>query len=131
MSSFFLFLLFFLLWTVGFYLQLYALQKQVGRSAAASYLRRCTMNRAPLDLNSGEEDQHRVCFGIFLMLKAGKLLLFSLLLRVVIFARWEEAVLLILLLLPSGLPFIFSSSSNRIIRLVTESLFAHRGFWRL
>ena len=102
MSGFFLFLLFFLLWSTGFSLQLHALCKQAGFSTAVSYLRRSVFNRYPLDLNGGGDELERLLFGIFLMLRAGKILLFSLLLRVVIFARRAEAFLLILLLFLLG-----------------------------
>ncbi|NLW56711.1 MAG: hypothetical protein GX050_08920 [Firmicutes bacterium] len=102
MSSFFLFLLFFVLWITGFYLQLHALHKQLGLSTVTSYLRRCVFSRYPLDFNDREDEHRRLFFGIFLMIKVGKILLFSLLLRVVIFARRAEAVLLILLLLALG-----------------------------
>lgn len=108
MSSFLLFLLIFLLWSIGLYFQLNALHKQVGLATAASYLLRCAFHRYQFDGND-ENNRNRLFLGIFLMMKAGKLLLLSLLIRVVIFAQRAEAILLILILLIIGIALYYLS----------------------
>ncbi len=106
MSSVMIFLLLFLLWSIGLYYQLKGYDKKVGLATAASKILRGLLN---YPLCSGEElnGQH---LRMVLIVKGGRLLLFSLLIRVIIFPRLWETVLLIIILVAVSLALYYLAS---------------------